>query len=343
MIESEKRHQKSLKIGVFYDGNFINHVSDFYAFKHPVKSRLSLKGLEEFVIHELAKNEGIESNHCKIVESHVYRGRSTARAADERDVLYGERVFDDACMYDNITTHYLPIKIQNGRVQNKGIDVWMALDAYELTTMKNLDIVVLVTSDTDFKPLFRKLHSINAKTLLLGWNLDWENEGGSFITRTSKDLTDSSTWFIDVAAEVEADPDKTRRIFVSRGEREPKEFYEDGSYQSGSSYSHTPKPRISRYTRSREENIQNADVPFDPENRIEAEIHSIKVGFGFISYPPNNIFFHASDVLDDAFERLEVGDAVEFQIYTKPNGEIVAKHIKLLFATDDFSHKYDLD
>ena len=44
-----------------------------------------------------------------------------------------------------------------------------------------------------------------------------------------------------------------------------------------------------------------------------------------------------------AFSKLEEGDAVEFQIHTKPNGEIVAKHIKLLLANDSMNHSYDID
>lgn len=331
------KNQKNLKIGIFYDGNFVNHVSDYYAFRHPVKSRLSLKGLEEYVVSEIAKKENLDStSNCKIIESHVYRGRSTAREADERDVLYGERVFDDACMYDGITTHYLPIKIQNGRFQNKGIDVWMALDAYELTSMKELDVVVLVTSDTDFKPLIRKLHSLNAKTLLLGWNFEWEGEGGPYISRTSRELTDSVNWFIDVASKVNSDSDGMKKIFVPRIEKEFRDNQDDYSGQTNPS-----KTRMSRYGKA--EDVQNSDIPYDQDNRIESEILNIKNGFGFILYPPSNIFFHASDVLDGAFNQLEEGDAVEFQIYTKPNGEIVAKHIKLLYGKDAMNHSYDME
>lgn len=46
--------------------------------------------------------------------------------------------------------------------------------------------------------------------------------------------------------------------------------------------------------------------------------------------------------MDGAFFQLEEGDAVEFQIHTKPNGEIVAKHIKLLFGNDGMNHNYSM-
>jgi uncharacterized LabA/DUF88 family protein/cold shock CspA family protein len=329
---NKESNQNFLKIGVFYDGNFVNHISDYYAFKHHVKSRLSLKGLEEFAINMISKYENIDSKFCRIVDSHLYKGRTTARAADERDVLYGERVFDDACMYDGVTTHYLPVKMQNGRMHEKGTDVWMALDAYETTLLKKLDIVVIVTSDTDFKPLIRKIHSLGAKTLLLSWSLQWEYEGDVQITRTSRDLTESVTWNIDVSQSVEDDFDSTKNIFIARGEREGKENQEDFTYPN-----RLNKPRLSSRTYKNKDE-ETEIIEYDEENRIESEIYSLKGGFGFISYPPNNIFFHASDMMEGySFEQLEEGDAVEFQIYTKADGGVVAKHIKLLLAGNNYT------
>jgi uncharacterized LabA/DUF88 family protein/cold shock CspA family protein len=326
-----------LKIGVFYDGNFINYISDHYAFRHNIKSRLSLKGLEEFTINNISKLEDIDSTYCKIVDSHLYRGRTTARNADERDTLYGERVFDDACMYDGVSTHYLPIKMQNGRIQGKGIDVWLALDAYEITSIKKLDIVVIVTSDTDFKPLIKKLHSLGTKTLLLSWNLQWDMDGEIHTTKTSKDLTDSVTWFIDVADHIENDSNVAKLIFVPRGEKEnntPRYSYtsnQDNKFWSTKNY--TLKPNWPN------ENNHNDEVEYDPSARLESEVCSLKNGFGFIAYPPNNLFFHSKDMAEgyDFFE-LQEGDAVEFQIHTKPDGNLVAKHIKILYSGDNLEN-----
>lgn len=329
---NKELNQNFLKIGIFYDGNFVNHISDYYAFRHNIKSRLSLKGLEEFVINIISDYENVNPKFCKIVDSHLYKGRTTAKAADERDVLYGERVFDDACMYDNVTTHYLPIKKQNGRTQEKGTDVWMALDAYEITLLKKLDIVILVTSDTDFKPLVRKLHSLGAKTLLLSWNLQWEYDGEIQMTKTSRELTEIVTWSIDVSESIENNFDSTKCIFIPRGERDNKENQDD--YASFNKF----RPRTStRLHKSRDEEINNS-IEYDENNRIESEIFSLKNGFGFISYPPKNLFFHESDLMEGfLFDQLMEGDAVEFQIYTKPDGSLVAKNIKLLLSnkTDD--------
>ena len=327
-------NKKTLKIGIFYDGNFINHVSDFYVYRHAIHSRLYLKGLQDFAVKLIAKKEDINVEFCKIVDSHIYKGRFTAKSADERDVLYGERVFDDACMYDGITTHYIPIKKQRGKMIEKGTDVWLALDAYEAALQKNLDIVVIVTSDTDFKPLIRKLHSLGAKTMLLSWNLEWEQEGEIQVTKTSRDLTEEVTWFIDVAKQFLNNSEELKSIFVQKNDKEQKEGYQTSNYK-------TKYLKYKSYdTKDSDLSNQVPDVEFDPEQRVESEIQSIKNGYGFILYPEHNIFFHAKDIINCNFEDLEIGDAVEFQIYCKPNGEMVAKQISLLFASDEDSTQY---
>ena len=324
----ENASNKLVKIGVFYDGNFINHISDYYAFHHSIKSRLSIKGIEEFLISEISEIEGFDKQYCKIVESHFYRGRITAKNAEERDNLYGERIFDDACMFDEVNTHYLPLKRKNGKSQTKGVNISLALDAYEMALLKKLDLVVLVTSDTDFKPLIRKLHSIGTKTLLLSWNIQSEQEEENYMTKISKDLTDSVTFYINVTDCIESNPESTEKIFIPKIEKES--YGNDHLFSKTRTNKHYPqKSYWNKDTRI------NDEVEYDEENRMESEICALKNGFGFILHTPNNLFFHSSDMFEGfSFYDLIEGDAVEFQIHTKSDGSLVAKHIKILFGGD---------
>jgi uncharacterized LabA/DUF88 family protein/cold shock CspA family protein len=315
------------KIGIFYDGNFVNHVSDFYAFKNDVRSRLSLKGVQEFAINQISIKQEINKNLCKIVDSHLYRNRHTAKSADEKDIIYGERVFDDACMYDGITTHYLPIKKQKGRINGKGTEIWLALDAFEYAIQKKLDAVVLVTSDADFRPLIKKLHAIGTKTILLSWNLEWEHDGDTHVTKTSKDLIEEVNWFVDIAKEYETNKDELKYLFVQKNEKDSKDI------QIQTPKSRNYKTKIQEYKEAYLSD-QAPDVEYDSENRIESEVQSLRNGYGFILYPPKNIFFHSKDLINCDYNSLEIGDAVEFQISMKPDGEPVAKQIKLLYASD---------
>ena len=46
-----KNSQKSrlTRIGVFYDGNYFYHVSNYYFYSHPRQARISISGLHEFI------------------------------------------------------------------------------------------------------------------------------------------------------------------------------------------------------------------------------------------------------------------------------------------------------
>ena len=76
-----------------------------------------------------ADAEGVDAEYAQIVDAHFFRGRLWAREAEARQQLYAERVFDDILMAEGVVTHYLPIPQKSV----KGIDVWLALEAFELS------------------------------------------------------------------------------------------------------------------------------------------------------------------------------------------------------------------
>ena len=51
------------------------------------------------------------------------------------------------------------------------MDVWFALEAYELSTFRHFDYVVLIPGAADHEMLVRKLKALKIKTVLLTWNL----------------------------------------------------------------------------------------------------------------------------------------------------------------------------
>ena len=133
----------SCRIGVFYDGNFLLHASNYYNYIHPVKRRLSLGGLHNFIRHRVAEEEGIEPSKCQIAQAHYFRGRlNAAEAAQRGNQLYNDRVFDDILMSEGIQPHYLPLRNLQGKKEERGIDVWLSLEAYELAMTGRIDTVV---------------------------------------------------------------------------------------------------------------------------------------------------------------------------------------------------------
>jgi uncharacterized LabA/DUF88 family protein len=143
---------KLTRIGVFYDGNYFSHISNYYHYHHERKARISVSGLHEFIRYQVANSEASDAKYCQIVDAHYFRGRPRAQDAEQRGVLLRERIFDDVLVREGIVTHYLPI----GPTGEKGVDVWLALEAYELAIYKRFDVSVLIACDGDFLPLVRK-------------------------------------------------------------------------------------------------------------------------------------------------------------------------------------------
>ena len=57
---------------------------------------------------------------------------------------------------------------------------------------------------------------------------------------------------------------------------------------------------------------------------------TLKNGFGFIKYPPNNIFFHYQQLVGVDFNDLKVEDKVQFVISKNDKCDEIAKEVKLI-------------
>lgn len=291
------------KIGVFYDGNYFLHVSNFYNYFHERKSRISISGLHHFIRHQIAQLDGTDVPFCQIVDAHYFRGRlSAAEASQQGNALYYDRVFDDILGSEGVATHYLPVKTsQNGRYHEKGIDVWLALEAFELAMYKKFDVLVLIASDGDYVPLIRKLNSLGTRVMILSWDFDYTNDFGREVTtRTSQDLLEEVTYPIAMHELID---NRLRRndpvinnLFV-------------------------PQNRLRVFTeeaRQRDQNGENTST-----------ILTLKSGFGFIKWPPNNLFFHHESLVDVDFNDLNVDDRVTFTISPGERKEDVATNVRL--------------
>jgi uncharacterized LabA/DUF88 family protein/cold shock CspA family protein len=295
--------QKLTRIGVFYDGNYFLHVSNYYAYHHERRSRLSIAGLHEFVRQRIADEETKDFHLCQIVDAHYFRGRLSAQEASaEGNRLFYDRLFDDILMMEGVTTHYLPVRTVAGYRQERGIDVWMALEAFELTLHKQFDVVVLIASDSDFVPLVRKLHTLGVRVMVVTWDYEYyDEEGRRRSTVTSSYLWDEVTYPVamhNIIDDPNDDVFPVNRLFVER----KKVVLPEGP----------PEP------------VEEGDVKL-------STIFSLKDGYGFISYPQtNNLFFHFSFLVDTDFNDLREGDTVEFTMSKNDRGEPIGKNVRLI-------------
>ncbi|PPK85992.1 cold-shock-like DNA binding protein [Neolewinella xylanilytica] len=302
------------KIGVFYDGNYFLHVSNYYNYDHPQRRRLSITGLHEFIEARVAMEEGIARSRSKIVDSHYFRGRLNATEAQQRgSALYYDRVFDDILMSSGVTTHYSPLRSSHGRRHEKGIDVWFALEAFEQTMLRRFDVVVLIASDGDYVPLVRKLNGLGCRVMIVGWDFEFTTDSGSgMITRTSQDLLAEASYPLAMSSIIDhpssdAEAKLVDKLFVSEKKKE------------------TVKEE-----RKSEPVAFEEPVTGDIGEVMESQIFSLKGGYGFITYPPNNLFFHHSNVKNVRFEDLLEGDPVEFTLTHSSKGKLVAQEVYFL-------------
>lgn len=314
-----------LRIGIFYDGNYFYHVSNYYCYVHNRRSRLSIPGIHDFVKNLVASGEGIPEKFCQIVDCHYFRGRLSAMEANARQILLNERIFDDILMREGVVTHYLPVT----RGGEKGVDVSLALEALELTIFKKFNVVVLIASDGDYVPLVRKLNALGARVMVLGWNFTYmDDNGNEKYTSTSARLLNESSYpvlmhdFIDGALKNDS---KFRYniddLFVNSATPQ----------QSSPSSPDFRNETCEEETRELENESEISTLPTSSGARLTGKITQLKSGYGFIAVAGaanKNLFFFWQDLADTDFNSLQTGDTVEFEIGTNDRGEC-AKNITL--------------
>jgi len=280
----DKKLLDVLRIGIFYDGYYFYKISNFYKYEHEKYSRISISGLHEFIRNEIAGLTGIDVRRCQIIDAHYFKGRSSARELGEK--VQSERAFDDILMRENIISHYLPLRYTGeGSIgQEKGIDVWLALEAYELAIYKHFDILVLIAGDGDYVPLVRKLHTLGTQVMLLCWDFSFHNENGDLMeTRTSRQLLSEVFFPVQMYQRIQEDKsDLIKGLFVSERFHEP-------VFSTPKTYEEITEDYVST--------IYNVSPN----------------GFGFIKDEgKNNIFFHYSTLTNCDFSELKPGMKVRY-------------------------------
>lgn len=303
------------KIGVFYDGNFLLHASNYYNYIHPQRRRLSVNGLHDFISQRVAEEEGLDPKRCRICEAHYFRGRLNASDAAQRgSQLYHDRVFDDILMSEGVHTHYLPLRNIYGRKEERGTDVWLSLEVFEMALQGKIDIAVLVVADTDYVPLVRKLIAMGVRVMLISWEFEYTNDDGTrIVTKTSHELLSLAHYPVPMQEVIDCGLKQNNQLIQNLFVQTP---------ESRSNAADEPEPAEDDYS------IESDDTA--EEARYTSQILSIKNGYGFIKYPNNNLFFHNLDVIEGEFSELAPGDDVEFSIAKNDQGQDIAKRVKRL-------------
>ncbi len=300
----DKRYNDLIRIGIFYDGNYFLHVSNYYNYQHDMRSRISIAGLHALIRELVAEEEGTAHRFCQIVDAHYFRGRLSAGEAQRSNKLYPDRIFDDVLMSEGITTHYMPLRSRAGKKEEKGVDVWLAMEAYDQAVHRDFDVFVLISSDGDYVPLIRKLNALGTKVMLLAWDFDYVDDNGkTIVTKTSQDLISEATYPVDMCALID-------------------ERLEKGDPMIGDLF-------VRSHQHGYQEDHEEVDMKSAEEGKVEqSRTLNMNNGYGFIQKPPNNLFFHHQDVIHGSFQEIRDGDIVEYTIGRNERGELVGREVR---------------
>ncbi|MBR4986526.1 MAG: NYN domain-containing protein [Proteobacteria bacterium] len=293
-----------IKIGIFYDGNYLYHVSNYYVFHHHHHMRLSISGLHEFVREEVARREHTTAEFCRIVDAHYFRGRYTTQIVEQKGWIRGERIFEDVLMYNGVTTHFWPMTEGN----EKSVDVALALEAYEMTHLRHYDVCVLVAGDSDYAPLVQKIQATGTRAMVLGWEFDFINDRGlRHETHVSKRLMSDATYPVMMSDVIESgkyDPGSAISLFVARTsdteEEDASDYWDDDEDESE--------------VEGGEEKKASSDAVSPEDLRYGHIVLLNPSGWGFIAPEGDgvDIFFCYADLIDTTFDRLRHNATVSY-------------------------------
>jgi uncharacterized LabA/DUF88 family protein/cold shock CspA family protein len=303
------------RIAVFYDGHFFALVSNYYLYQHERHARISIVGLHSFIRREVARLEGSNARYCQIVDAHYFRGRLNAYDAQERNMLFKERVFDDILVKEGVITHYTAI----GPHGEKGIDVWLALEAFELAINKQFNVCVLVAGDGDYVPLARKLNTLGTRVMVLGWDFSFTDEYGQLReTRTSQALLNEVTYPIMMNNIIE---DRARKatseineLFVEARRGDVPEIQPTTDARPGGDVRPSPEVR---------------PAPVMDDTLRQGRIINLCGNYGFIAQEVggDNLFFQIGDLWNCVADDLVIGMVVCYVLGSNARG-VCAKRVQ---------------
>jgi len=199
-----------------------------------------------------------------------------------------------------VTTHYLPMGFSG---TEKGIDVWFALEAYELALYKRFDVCVLVAGDSDYVPLVRKLNTLGTRVMVVGWDFEYKDrDDRAQTTKTSQLLLNEVTYPVLLSAIIE---DKTQKDKVK-----------DLFLPTSKSVIDAPRSDASSHVEGAPASRQAGTI----QNLVVREAESKHFGFITPNAGGENLWFGERDLEEVAFAMLARGDAVTFELGSNWNG-----------------------
>lgn len=181
-MDDERANRAGKKIGVFYDGGWFTHLSDYCLNQHPIHTRPAIQGIHDAVRWYLAHSQepAHQMSDYEVVEAHYVRGRH-----EGQNVTSFERALHAVGVQRHDVT-YRP-------GQEKGADVELALQMSERAAAVPLDVVVLLSGDADLVPAVDRLTRHGVHVLVPWMHEKWQENGRERELATARQLADRAS------------------------------------------------------------------------------------------------------------------------------------------------------
>lgn len=184
MISKEPFH-----VNFYIDGFTLKKVNDYYHNHHPFHSAINFIGLRNWARQQAIRLFDPPQKYA-IMECHYYHPYKSPNrnGVGKQGMVNFERELHHA----GFQIHYLQDVGDTGNRPNMD----MISDATRFASYREVNAVVLLTTQGQFAPLPGRLRDMGIPTLLLGWNFCYEKENRLIHWKTDSLLKNHSDYYI---------------------------------------------------------------------------------------------------------------------------------------------------
>ena len=184
MISKEPFH-----VNFYIDGFTLKKVNDYYRNHHPLHAAVDFIALRNWARQQAIRLFDPPKKYA-IMECHYYHPyKDPKRSGAQRQ---GMMNFERELRHAGFQIHYLQ---EVGDAGNKP-NMDMISDATRFACYREVDAVILLTTQGQFSPLPGRLKGMGIPTLLLGWNFCYEKESRLVHWKTDSLLKSRSDYYI---------------------------------------------------------------------------------------------------------------------------------------------------
>lgn len=209
---NQSAESNAFKVGFFVDGFTLRKVNEYYRNQVPECNGINLLGLKNWAAAQASRYFWAG---CSIeMMSHYYHPYRNPE--EDNDFRHrGMMFFSGELAKAGFGVHFAEVNY----VKNLCPNMALKEDVLLYAQYKQLDALILASTQGQFAGLPERLARMNVPTLLLGWNFTYCNQNREVHWHTDKDLRRESTYYIPMERVMEKNRASrdvlTRELFLS--------------------------------------------------------------------------------------------------------------------------------